>query len=533
MSVADQDQNQYHMDAYQSYIHSGRAVDPVYGSYVHQMENALTSGVSSAFPRNLDCGTNEHSLSSFSMQRPCFQAAVPGPSHDPFSHLSAAGTFYRTQENNASHARSTYYNRSTIHEVEGGSQDPAVQNSRGPFKRKSPSISIAYERGIPSRFYDAGSSSGFSEFHLDKPTLDYQNYFYGPGLSHYGASSLSISGEASLRNVRRRSRFEWEPNRTTGHLSSYSSHYYCPTTNLINHSSRVDLANLTANSTTYERSHTAVPPAGYGRFLNSETNGLSHETDRFVVGRSTVDISGYHHGSVSSRFPISLPQYLHGLSGQSVREGHSSYSQRFIPSYRSGLSYPHLGHEAAHSENGLQFPSETFSSRYPRPSAASGWRNSYRNERSRIASERYQSLSNAADTHAQMESEAVIMVDSSSLYGSRNLFDQYGDMRLDIDDMSYEELLALGESIGNVSTGLSEDMVSKCLTKTTYHSSDQNQEEAMCTICLEEYKSKEEVGRMKNCGHDYHVGCIRKWLSLKNSCAICKAPALADGLKEE
>lgn len=108
--------------------------------------------------------------------------------------------------------------------------------------------------------------------------------------------------------------------------------------------------------------------------------------------------------------------------------------------------------------------------------------------------------------------QAVIMVDSSSLYGSRNLFDQYGDMRLDIDDMSYEvtmftlipllpfllflapfnfkvlhlgqELLALGESIGHVSTGLSEDMVSKCLTKTTYHSSDQNQEEAMCTICL-------------------------------------------------
>lgn len=30
------------------------------------------------------------------------------------------------------------------------------------------------------------------------------------------------------------------------------------------------------------------------------------------------------------------------------------------------------------------------------------------------------------------------MVDGSSLYGSINLFDQYGDMRLDIDDMSYE-----------------------------------------------------------------------------------------------
>lgn len=108
--------------------------------------------------------------------------------------------------------------------------------------------------------------------------------------------------------------------------------------------------------------------------------------------------------------------------------------------------------------------------------------------------------------------QALIMVGSSSLYGSRSLFDQYRDMRLDIDDMGYEvtkltlipllsfllslgsfnfkvlhlgqELLALGESIGNVSTGLSADLVLKCLKETTYHSSDQNQEEAMCAICL-------------------------------------------------
>ena len=234
------------------------------------MENTLASGVNCAFHRNLDSRIDEHFLSSFSMQRPHFQAPVAGPSYDPFTHLSTAGTFYRTQENNASHSHSTYNNRSIVHEVEGGSLDPAVQNIRGAFKRKSPSISVAYERGNTSRFYDAGSSSGFSEFHLDKPTLDYQDYFCAPGLPHHhGASTLSISGEASLRNVRRRSGFEWEPNRTTGHLSSYSSHYYCPTINLINHSSRVDLANLTTNSSTYERSHIAVPPAGYGRFLNS------------------------------------------------------------------------------------------------------------------------------------------------------------------------------------------------------------------------------------------------------------------------
>lgn len=34
--------------------------------------------------------------------------------------------------------------------------------------------------------------------------------------------------------------------------------------------------------------------------------------------------------------------------------------------------------------------------------------------------------------------QAPMMVDHSSLYGSRNLFDRYREMRLDIDSMSYE-----------------------------------------------------------------------------------------------
>ncbi|KAK9284024.1 hypothetical protein L1049_012283 [Liquidambar formosana] len=130
-----------------------------------------------------------------------------------------------------------------------------------------------------------------------------------------------------------------------------------------------------------------------------------------------------------------------------------------------------------------------------------------------------------------MGSEALLMVDRSSVYESR-MFDQYREMRLDIDNMSYEELLALGERIGNVNTGLSECMISKCLTEKTYCSSDQNQEEAMCAICLEGYNKKDKVAMVKNCGHGYHVGCIKKWLSMKNACPICKASASADSLKE-
>lgn len=47
-----------------------------------------------------------------------------------------------------------------------------------------------------------------------------------------------------------------------------------------------------------------------------------------------------------------------------------------------------------------------------------------------------------------------------------------------------QELLALGERIGNVSTGLSETLISKCLTELIYCSSDQFQEEEKCIICL-------------------------------------------------
>lgn len=42
---------------------------------------------------------------------------------------------------------------------------------------------------------------------------------------------------------------------------------------------------------------------------------------------------------------------------------------------------------------------------------------------------------------------------------------------------------------------------------------------------------RDDVAALKTCGHDYHVTCIKKWLSMKNSCPICKGSALADNMK--
>ncbi|KAF3625254.1 hypothetical protein FXO37_30967 [Capsicum annuum] len=55
-------------------------------------------------------------------------------------------------------------------------------------------------------------------------------------------------------------------------------------------------------------------------------------------------------------------------------------------------------------------------------------------------------------------------LEESDLQRSRSMFDQHRDMRLEIDDMGYEELLALGERIGYVNIVLSEELILKVLT---------------------------------------------------------------------
>ncbi|WOL17313.1 putative E3 ubiquitin-protein ligase HIP1 [Canna indica] len=123
--------------------------------------------------------------------------------------------------------------------------------------------------------------------------------------------------------------------------------------------------------------------------------------------------------------------------------------------------------------------------------------------------------------------EDVLLLEQSAYIGGANFQDRYRDMRLDVDNMSYEELLALGERIGSVNTGLTEEKILKCLRQCKYVSvaSEPSDEVEPCCICREEYIEGEELGRL-DCGHDYHSACIKTWLMIKNLCPICKTTAL-------
>ncbi|KAK4378444.1 hypothetical protein RND71_000306 [Anisodus tanguticus] len=124
------------------------------------------------------------------------------------------------------------------------------------------------------------------------------------------------------------------------------------------------------------------------------------------------------------------------------------------------------------------------------------------------------------------QSEDYMMLDPF-VNGVAELHDRHRGMRLDVDNMSYEELLALEERIGNVNTGLSEETILGHMKQRKHEpihgESSLNMEP--CCICREEYTTGDEMG-MLDCGHEFHSSCIKQWLMLKNLCPICKMTAL-------
>ncbi|KAJ9537354.1 hypothetical protein OSB04_030087 [Centaurea solstitialis] len=125
--------------------------------------------------------------------------------------------------------------------------------------------------------------------------------------------------------------------------------------------------------------------------------------------------------------------------------------------------------------------------------------------------------------------EQLLSLEANLFLGGLNFYDQHRDMRLDIDNMSYEELLVLEEKMGTVSTALSEDEISKCIRTSIYESLELEDErmrgadDSKCSICQEEFVRGDEIGMVVGCGHGYHTPCINQWLRLKNWCPICKA----------
>ncbi|KAI4367608.1 hypothetical protein MLD38_023327 [Melastoma candidum] len=145
--------------------------------------------------------------------------------------------------------------------------------------------------------------------------------------------------------------------------------------------------------------------------------------------------------------------------------------------------------------------------------------------RTRLLSEIRQVL-DALHRGERLPIEEFLVFEPFVHHGLAELHDRHRDMRLDVDNMSYEELLALEERIGDVNTGLSEETILKCMQQKKRLGSDiaETMQEPCC-ICQEEYTDGDDLGILE-CGHEFHVECIKQWLAQKNLCPICKTTGL-------
>ncbi|KAF5207615.1 E3 ubiquitin-protein ligase mbr2 [Thalictrum thalictroides] len=524
----DQNRNLIH-----SSMHLGSSGAADNGSFAFHMDNMLPGGENVSSDWNSALRSNEYVSSSIIPEPTYYSAPVPGPSYPGFQHLSAARSFRPVTQNYAERpSSSSYYSASPVNHYrhltyghEGGSTSSATGNERGPYSRKRPAASVIHES---TGYHSVGSSSDVSIPSLEKPSSGSQRWPWevvSVAPSNRG-SSLSTIEEASQRNVRSRSTLDLDVNHVRACALSNPSHYSQTTGRLIDRPHMLSLGNLSVTANTRDWSHNPVPSDGLTRYITGPCTS-SHDTNLLRLGSGgtigSLDIDSYHHHLISSRNPV-VPSHNLPSSTQIVRGGRSSHVRRAIPACRVTRSHQRSGYVATSSERVLPSVPESYSPSYSRPIPMIGWRNSDRSGRLRIPYQRSSPLSGATDSHDRL---GYMMMEHSTMHDPRNLLDQHRDMRLDVDNMSYEELLALEERIGNVSTGLSEDTMSKCLRERVHYPSD-HIEESTCVICLEEYKSKDVVATLANCSHDYHTGCIKKWLSMKKVCPICKAPVLED-----
>ncbi|KAG6475402.1 E3 ubiquitin-protein ligase RLIM-like [Zingiber officinale] len=246
-------------------------------------------------------------------------------------------------------------------------------------------------------------------------------------------------------------------------------------------------------------------------FINPRLNLNQLTASGNVENMRTATNSAYHPllNQNRNQRPPQFPCIPRVVSAHSA----SGYNPTYIPSSSRAVRVP-AGVEAAAS------------SRYSRPSPNLGWARPGGNQSAGLGGRSHSIIlgHNASNRWASESDD--LMFGRMTFSSSTDLHDEHRDLRMDIEDMSYEELLALAERIGNVSTGLSKEAVKSCIATRVYHSSQQmeDDEEKKCAICLEEYKGKDNLGRLE-CGHDFHVGCISEWLRMKNACPICREPA--------
>ncbi|KAF8081644.1 hypothetical protein N665_0873s0016 [Sinapis alba] len=93
---------------------------------------------------------------------------------------------------------------------------------------------------------------------------------------------------------------------------------------------------------------------------------------------------------------------------------------------------------------------------------------------------------------------------------------------MDPDELSYEELLALGDVVGTESRGLSAATIASLPSKRYKDGENLNGTNESCVICRLDYEDDDDLILLP-CKHSYHSECINNWLKINKICPVCSA----------
>nr|XP_043626854.1 E3 ubiquitin ligase BIG BROTHER-related-like [Erigeron canadensis] len=99
---------------------------------------------------------------------------------------------------------------------------------------------------------------------------------------------------------------------------------------------------------------------------------------------------------------------------------------------------------------------------------------------------------------------------------------------VDPDELSYEELIALGEVVGTESRGLSADSIASLRSMTYKTQNIQNGSSETCVICRLDYDDGDNL-ILLSCKHSYHADCITNWLQINKVCPVCSTEVSTSG----
>ena len=145
----------------------------------------------------------------------------------------------------------------------------------------------------------------------------------------------------------------------------------------------------------------------------------------------------------------------------------------------------------------------------------------------RLAGEAEDEDSLALAIRLQQEDDEQALRDALGLQGGEGDDDDPGSPS----QYSYEQLMRLGETVGEVSRGASGDQIESLRTLTVAEAQAEGSGVILgeqCSICRMEFEPDDTL-RVLSCGHAEHVECIDQWLRVNKACCICQKDIVIGG----